>query len=94
MNKKICKYNLRFLDNGKESLKLQFGSEILSCQLQDDEIMLWVLVNPDEQKTELNFFEIFGTGHDVGCDMGVSRKFINTIQFSSGLVFHIFQRLA
>ena len=94
MNKKIYKYNLRFSNSGKESLELPIDSEILSCQLQNDEIMLWVSINPNEQKTELNFFEIFGTGHDLGCDMGISRKFINTVQFSDGLVFHIFQRLS
>ena len=94
MNKKIYKYNLRFSNSGKESLELPFDSEILSCQLQNDEIMLWVLINQNEQITDLHFFEIFGTGHDVGCDMGISRKFISTVQFSDGFVFHIFQRLS
>ncbi len=94
MNKKIYKYNLRFSNSEKESLELPIDSEILSCQLQNDEIMLWVLINPNEQKTDLHFFDIFGTGHEIGCDMGISRKFLNTLQFANGLVFHLFERFS
>ena len=94
MNKTIYKYNLRFSYSGKDSLELPIDSEILSCQLQNDEIMLWALVNPNEKQTESRYFEFFGTGHEVGCDMGIERKFINTVLFSDGLVFHVFERIS
>lgn len=94
MYKTIFKYNLDFNNEGKESLELPINSEILSCELQDDEIRIWALINPIEKETDLLFFEMFGTGHEVGCDMGIERKFIKTLLFRNGLVFHIFQRLS
>jgi hypothetical protein len=92
MYKTIFKYRLDFNKNGKESLELPIDSEILSCELQDDEIKIWALINPTEEETELRFFEIFGTGDEIGCDMGISRKFIKTLLFRNGLVFHLFER--
>lgn len=94
MNKKIYKYKLDFSNSGKRNLSLPSSSEILSCQLQDNEIMIWVLIDPKVAETELFYFEIFGPGHEVGCDMGISRKFLNTVQFFNGLVYHIFQRIS
>jgi hypothetical protein len=94
MNKTIYKYKLDFSNSCKRNLSLPSGSDILSCQLQQNEIMIWVLIDLKKTETNLFYFEIFGTGHEVGCDMGISRKFLNTVQFSNGLVFHIFQRLS
>ena len=94
MYKTIFKYKLDFNKEGKETLELPVDSEILSCELQDDEIRIWALIDPREEKTELRFFEIFATGHEIGCDMGISRKFINTLLFRNGLVFHLFERIS
>lgn len=67
------------------------GSEILSFQLQNGEPTIWFLCNSDQQQEE-RFLEIFGTGNPIYSDMGVSRKFIGTIQ-KDGLVWHLFERL-
>lgn len=94
MYKTIFKYKLDFNKKGKDSIELPIDAEILSCELQDDEIRIWVLINPIEEKTEVRFFEIFGTGHEIGCDMGISRKFLKTLLFRNGLVFHLFERIS
>ena len=90
MNKAIYKYPLRITD--VQNISLPIGAEILTVQAQNDIPCLWALVNPNEKGTEIRTFEIFGTGHPVGYDMGVSRNYISTFQINDGsLVFHIFE---
>ena len=90
MNKQIWKFelypNVTVIDMPK-------GAEILTVQTQDEIPFIWVLVNP-ENLEEKRQFEIYGTGHDIYCDMGIERKYINTFQLSGGsLVFHLFERI-
>lgn len=90
MKKTIWKYELEV--TGKNILLIPQDAEILSVQTQNETPCLWALVNPDSQLEE-RYFEMFGTGHPVHCDMGVNRKFIGTFQMSDGaLVFHLFER--
>ena len=89
MNKTIWKYPLEIEDN--QSVELPIDAEILTVQTVKDKPYLWALVNPDG-KTETRFIEIFGTGHPVGYDMGISRKYISTFQLAEGrLIFHVFE---
>ena len=39
---------------------------------------IWALVNPEVKETEDRLFDIFGTGHDIVCDIGCDRQFIGT----------------
>ena len=69
------------------------GAEILTVQTQNDTPCIWALVDPDSE-TETRHFEVYGTGHDIHCDMGIERKYINTFQIQYGLlVFHLFERI-
>jgi len=89
MNKTIWKFPLKVTDG--QNISMPVGSEILTVQTQNEEPCLWALVDP-KATTEIRFFEIFGTGHPVGYDMGVSRKYISTFQLRGGaLVFHVFE---
>jgi len=91
MNKTIWKFQLQVLDT--QFIWIPKNAEILSVQNQNESLCIWALVNPTEE-TEERCFEVFGTGHEVGCDMGVDRKFIGTFQMNKGsLVFHLFERL-
>ena len=91
MKKTIWKFQLEVLDT--QFIWIPKNAEILSVQNQNEVPCMWALVNPTEEREE-KCFEIFGTGHDVHCDMGVDRKFIGTFQMQNGsLVFHIFERL-
>jgi hypothetical protein len=39
-------------------------------------------------------FEIFATGEEINCQLGIERKYLGTFQiFSDTLVFHVFERL-
>lgn len=90
MTKRIFKYQLEIDDS--QSLLLPKGAEILTVQAQDNNPMLWALVNPDEETEERNF-ETFGTGHPVGYDMGVERTYIGTYHVKGDYVFHVFERV-
>ena len=93
MKKTIWKFELNPSISGNHSFKIPKDSEILTVQMQNNNPCIWVLVNPNNEVEE-RFFELFGTGHDVYCDMGIDRKYINTVQMQEGsLVFHIFERL-
>jgi hypothetical protein len=89
MNKKVLKYHI--LPDMME-VKMPKGAEVLTIQCQNDVPTIWALVNPNAEKEE-RYFELFGTGHDVPCDMGIERKYINTFQMKDGLVFHLFERI-
>ena len=91
MKKKIYKYDLDVTD--VQHIQLPAGSEILTVQTQFDIPRLWALVDPNESDTEERTIEMFGTGHDIHCDMGIDRKYIATFQIRAGnLVFHAFER--
>jgi len=89
MNKTIWKFPLKVTDG--QNITMPIGAEILTIQTQNEEPYLWALVDP-KAETESRHIEIFGTGHPVGYDMGVSRKYISTFQIRNGqLVFHAFE---
>ena len=89
MEKQIWKYTI----SPKESLAMPKGAEVLTVQTQNGDICLWALVDP-QNKLEERYFEVYGTGHDIYCDMGIERKYIGTVQLNNGLVFHVFERIS
>lgn len=94
MTKTIWKFKMDIDDT--QVIYMPKGAEILSIQLQNNEPVIWALVNPEEK--EPRQFEMFGTGYPIPCDMGVNRKFLGTIQpigigSSFSFAFHIFERL-
>ena len=89
MKKQIWK----FVIEGSGSFPIPGGAEILTLQMQGDNPCIWALVDPSKEK-EFRNFEVYGTGHNIHCDMGVERKYIGTFQISGGsLVFHLFERI-
>lgn len=91
MKKTIWKFEIETAD--LNTVNMPKGAEILTVQNQMGNPCIWALVDP-AQETELRAFEVFGTGHEVYCDMGIDRKYIGTYQLHGGaLVFHVFERL-
>lgn len=89
--KKVFKYELE--TNDFQEFKMPKDSEILSIQTQKNTPCIWALVDPEE-KLEQRFFRIYGTGHDINYDMGISMKYIGTYQlFDGSLIFHVFEVL-
>lgn len=90
MDYRIWKYEIT--PDDRVQIEMPEKAEILSVQVQKGIVCIWALVNT-ENKTETRCFEVFGTGHKVPVDMGISRKFIGTFQMDGGdLVFHLFER--
>lgn len=91
MYKQIWKYQLDTSD--WNVIEMPIGAEILTVQMQGENVCLWALCYPIEDK-EKRVIEIIGTGHPVECDATIERKYIGTYQLLGGqLVFHVFERL-
>lgn len=93
MTKKIYKYEAPILD--KFRLYLPVDSEILCVQIDEKTGFpcIWILVDPEKEDEE-RYFELFGTGHEIPCDMGINRKYIGTYQTKYGQsIFHLFERI-
>lgn len=90
MSKTIWKFQMDIVET--QLVRMPAKAEILSVQVQDGIPCLWALVNPANGEQD-KCIEMFGTGHPVNCDMGVSRTYIGTFQMNNtGLVFHAFER--
>ena len=88
MIKQVWKFEIFPLQT---SIAIPKYAEILTVQTQNDKAYIWTLVNPENEK-ELRQFEVYGTGHDIRCDLALDRKYINTFQMQGGeLVFHLFE---
>jgi len=83
---KIYKYPIR---PNIKTYELPKNARILSVGVQNGEIMIWVLVDPDAER-ENRIIEIFPTGF-VDID-NATRNFIGTV-FIGDFVFHVFERL-
>ena len=89
MNKTIWKFELETTDN--QTIEMPVNAEILTVQTQNEIPCIWALVDPTETKVK-RFIEVFGTGHDIHYDMGVSRNYLGTYQLQGGSsVFHVFE---
>jgi len=87
----IYKYPLRI---GVTELNLPLDAEVLTVQTQNNEPMLWAIVDPDDSETEKRVFYMLGTGHRHPSSEFTDLEFIATIQLSNGeLVFHVFERV-
>lgn len=89
----IYKYSVAIEDHF--CLRLPVGADVLSCQVQNNNPVIWALVDPEETEFEEVDFYLYGTGNPIDeNEMDSDVKFIDTFQLHSGsLVFHLFWRL-
>lgn len=64
------------------------GAKLLHVGEQGWGVHLWALVNPTLPVVERKFF-VVGTGHGFE---DVNAEYIGTVQASSGLVWHVFEK--
>lgn len=83
--RRVYKYTIDGKNAGK--LMMPFGAEILTVQMQDGNITLWALVDPDQYE-QGRHFDIYGTGWDI--DTSTPHEYIGTVQ-RSGMVWHVFE---
>ena len=84
---KIYKYPLELVDF--QTVELPVGAKVLYTEVQNEQICLWALINPESPKIDRNV-RIFGTGHDVP-DTITERQYYGTVLMQNGqFVWHIF----
>ena len=87
--RKILKYPLTITD--EQPLRLPLGSEILSVMEQNDQIVLYALIDADQKLTSEYTISIRGTGHNI--DELTINNFIGTCKLFNGhLMYHVFIR--
>ena len=85
MADRIYKYPLDVVD--VQEITTHEGAELLSVQINRDQVCVWVRVDTTKPKEQRRLF-IHGTGHDIHPDV---TKFVGTFQMRMGtLVFHLF----
>lgn len=82
---RVWKY---ILNPGINLLNVPVGARVLSVANQRDSMVLWMLLEPSEQK-EAREFLVVGTGHNIDHHES-ALFFIGTVQFD-WLVFHAFE---
>jgi hypothetical protein len=81
--KKIYKYDLEITD--EQFLELPAQAKVLSIGIQNNQLKLWALVNPDNFSTK-HRVTIFGTGEPI---QEVPIQLLGTV-FIRDLAFHVF----
>lgn len=84
----VWKYPLS-LEAGFIRYQIPEGARFLHCAEQAGSICLWFEVRPDESRTQLRTFRIFGTG-DASVDDHLT--YVGTALLSGGsFVFHVYE---
>jgi len=74
------------------TVELPSVSKPLCVGVQDGKIMIWIELDTANFLPKIHReFEVFGTGHDMRQDMGVSRTYVGTA-FIDEFVWHIYER--
>jgi len=81
----MWKYSLELCE--RQTIEVQKGANILSCQLQESKICVWGIVNP-EAPTESRDFYIVATG--VPITLKETARFVGTVQIAEA-VLHVFE---
>lgn len=83
--KSIFKYPINICQ--RQSVRMPLGAQIISAQIQCDDLMLRAFVSPDEKAVN-RIVNIYGTGHAMPNNPG---HFVGTVQQDGGsLVWHVF----
>ena len=87
---KIYKYPLEKI--GELVIAMPDSAQILTCQMQGNELCLWALVH-ELNRPEDRTLEVVPTGHTMPFFEG-QREYIGTVQMAGGaLVYHVFEKV-
>ena len=82
----IYKYVLK---NDRTVLDLPKGAKVLTAQMQDEDVCLWVMVDP-KRENETRIFNMYGTGHTIINPEQL--VYVATVQMHDGeVVLHVFE---
>ena len=85
MDKLIYKYNLN--KYGYINISVPKGSEVLTAQIQNGDLVVWILHDTNYNLIEKEFYTAY-------TDMpfyASNKKYISTVQDNDGLVYHVFE---
>ncbi|MBV1889163.1 MAG: hypothetical protein KUG67_02850 [Proteobacteria bacterium] len=83
--KTIYKFKLKVITS--QMIKLPTGFEILRVGIQDDEPVVWIMVNTDNSPTRISI-KIYGTGEVIPERFNLT--YIDTFQYQTQYWFHVF----
>lgn len=87
MKKVVYRYKLQITKVIQEVV-LPLGAQILCIKMENDELCMWALVDPDQTYNEVVKIRCAGTGHEITEDV----EYIDTVVLLDGeLVFHFFK---
>lgn len=87
MEKTIWKFELGLAIT---KIEMPERAQVLTAQMQSNQLCLWALVDPDAKK-RTRIFGVFETGYSISED---NITYITTFQVSGGaLIFHVFELL-
>ena len=87
MKKVVYKYKLQITKVIQEVV-LPLGAQILCIKMQNDELCMWALVDPDQTYNEVVKIRCADTGHEITEDV----EYIDTVMLlDRELVFHFFK---
>ncbi|MHC3398962.1 DUF7352 domain-containing protein [Bacillus subtilis] len=84
----VWKYKL---DHMIQKVELPVGAKILSAVIQNGHVVVYALVNSNEEKKETVEFVTQSTG-ESSVDRLNEYMFLDTLMADNGLVFHIFYK--
>lgn len=86
--KTIYKYPLPYGRLLGVKLYMPTGAQILSVQMQDGDMVMWALVDPQNPKEHRDDIRIYGTGFELLSSPG---RHVATLQ-DGPFVWHVFER--
>lgn len=83
--KKIFKYGVG--EPGSEvKLSLRVGAKVVHFDVQNDQLFIWVLLDPTVMVTVIRMFQVLGTGWDIPSDS----EYVATVLHNQ-FVWHLFE---
>lgn len=87
MSQSVWKFPLQVAD--EQIIEVPLGAKPLNAEMQNDELCLWMLVNPAVEKVTKKV-HIHGTGHKVSDFVTVGDYVDSFMMLNGSLVFHVF----
>ena len=88
--KRIYKYPIEIRD--EQTISVPKDSKILAIQTQNEQLVVYALVDINQKEMQTIEIRIFGTGHDLDINM-TSWTYLGTVMtYHDKLVWHIFYK--
>ena len=89
-NYSVWKYTLEV--KGSQTIALPLGAEVISVDTQEQDIVVYALVNTKEDQKQDVEVLVYGTGHEINLNI-TDYKFLGTAKLNNGLLmFHVFYK--